>query len=139
MFKSFGLLLVIAVIVGFCRMSSGQGIPSLKELERTATQEIRGANVPKADDAKKIALSAYAQKMKGEVLANEAPGSPSLQVLGIDVSGFGKKGDKVWEVRFSEMTPDGTRTLRAILWVHSDTSRVHYLIGPWQADKDKRE
>lgn len=100
-----------------------------------AVKEIPGAVLPESvgldmEQAEQLAIQAYLDKMGG-IRATEAFGRPAILLLGFAVNGFAQEGDKVWEVRVSGMNANNSqRTLRAILWVHPDTGKVHFLCGP---------
>ncbi len=100
-------------------------------------QEIKGAKVSKQLDASGIATTAYEKKTKKGGFA----GRTNIEVLAFDIPGFGKRGDKVWEVRFTEVIIEkgagGWNATIAILWVHSETTEVYFVIGPWVAEEKK--
>lgn len=101
-----------------------------------ASQTIEGAKVPTCQEAQLVGLRAYVEKMKCVLSAYEGD-TVQMITLGFDVPGFGAKGDKVWEYRVEQMIPlDFPPRLRAVLWIHPDTGKIHYLIGPWVADNE---
>lgn len=85
-----------------------------------------GVMVKDVKHALRIALEAYHQKKSG-FSAMEGYTRPILFQLGSEIKGFAQDGDKVWEVRITSLTKDGCRTLRAIVWVHAQTGRTHFL------------
>ena len=121
----------MVIIMGLSVPVMGQELPSLRELERAEMPEIPGAKISTDSAATRIAQKAYVAKMQG-ISAYEGPGRASIVELGFEVEDFAKTGDRVWEIRFTSMNPDGRRALRAILWVHSETEKVYFVCGPWK-------
>lgn len=109
---------------------SGQ-LPRVGDLVKSTTLEIKGAKVPNAVEAQKMAFKAYAEKLKLNISTNEAPSAVSVLTMGYKISDFGNTGDKVWEVRITNMGGDTKRSLRAIIWINALTEKVHFVIGPW--------
>jgi hypothetical protein len=134
----YKLVLAGMVIMGLSSLSYGQELPSLLELERAERPKLLGAKVSNGDDASRIAMKAYAEKVRG-LSAYEGSGQPILIELGFELKGFAKVGDKVWEVRFTNLNPEGNRSLRAILWVHAATEKVYFVCGPWGAEEKHEE
>lgn len=90
--------------------------------------EIKGAKVSTEAMALQIAFTEYVKKMRMHILAQEGVQELSVLSLGLDIPDFGKTGEKVWEARIG--TFDGR--LRAILWVHSQSEKTLFVIGPWE-------
>lgn len=114
-----------------------QGIFGLETMKEVPIMELPHRNVSKAGMAEHLAFQAYLDKMEG-IGATEVLNCTGVMVLGFSVDGFAEKEDKVWEVRVLGMESTGYhRTLRAILWVHSDTGKVHYVCGPWEQGRSE--
>ena len=126
MLRRLVLLFAMIVILGYPAYTIGRELPRLDELKQRQPLEIEGAKVSTENEASEIAMKAYFHKAGG-ILALEGHGVPSIITLGFDIPDFGEKGDKVWEVRFHHMFWE----LRAILWVHSETEEVYFVIGHW--------
>jgi hypothetical protein len=99
--------------------------------------EIKGAKISSTEEAQKLAFKAYAEKMKLNKSDTEAPGDVSALILGFEIPDFGKSGDKIYEVQISNTASDGTRTLRGVLWINTETETIYYVIGPWEPEKTK--
>jgi len=82
-------------------------------------------------EARLIASGAYSQKMKLNVLAEEGPRSISTVTLGYDLEGFGKRGDRVWQVLIS--TGLNPELFRGNIWVHAGTGQVRFIAGAWES------
>jgi hypothetical protein len=130
------LTVLIVIILNMATLVYGQEIPSLKEMENAEKPELPGARVPNGDDASRIAQKAYFNRMGG-LSAYEGSGYASLVELGFAIEGFAREGDKIWEVRITIMNTNGRRSLRAIIWVHSETEQVYFMCGPWKAKESK--
>ncbi len=89
---------------------------------------ICGAKVETESAAKRLAFDNYIRKMKGNISATESVRDVTIIVLGYDVGGFAKKGEKIWEARVTD-----NQALRAILWVNPRSENVHFVCGPWEA------
>lgn len=109
--------------------------PSLEEMLGTvranAEKAFQGSKINNYRKAERTAFDAYSMRMKEGVSSMEAPGGSSIITLGYDVPGFGKEGQKVWEVRITEMTVVPEFALRSIVWIQPDTGDVHFVCGPW--------
>ena len=108
----------------------GQGVFDIKKKKVLKETKIPGAKVSDTKEAMIIAQEAYIKKMGG-MLATESPGEVSVIELGFKIKNFANIGDKIWEVRFTNMNLNGYLTLRAIIWVHSKTGKVYFVCGPW--------
>lgn len=122
----------------FLGVSAGhaQNIVDLRTMKEIRTTELPGGMVSDAENAKQLAIQAYLDKMEG-IRATEWLECFGVILLGYTVDGFALEEDKVWEVRVSDIGNNGLRTLRAILWVHPETGKVHYVCGPWEQGRSK--
>lgn len=107
------------------------------QVDKSAVLEIKGAKISSTEETQKLAFKAYTEKMKLKLSDTEAPGDVSALILGFEISDFGKSGDKILEVRITSMVTDGTRSLRAIIWINAQTEKAYYVIGPWEPEKTK--
>jgi hypothetical protein len=107
------------------------------QVDKSAVLEIKGAKISSTEEAQKLAFKAYAEKMKLNKSDTEAPGDVSALILGFEIPDFGKSGDKIYEVQISNTASDGTRTLRGVLWINTETETIYYVIGPWEPEKTK--
>lgn len=136
--NNYKLVLAGMVIMGLLSLGHGQELPSLRELERAEKPNLPDAKVSNGNDASRIAMKAYVEKVRG-LSAYEGSGQPKLIEFGFELKDFAKVGDKVWEVRFTNLNPTGNRSLRAILWVHAATEKVYFVCGPWGAEETQEE
>jgi len=108
----------------------GQELLSRQQTSETKPQEISGAVLSQEKDARHVAIEAYFTR-QGGLLATESE-VLSIVTIGFDIPGFAKKGERLWEVRFTDMGSNGVqRLLRAILYIHPNTSAIHAVVGPW--------
>ncbi len=114
--------------LAFCLSVALWALPAAARDLSLPPLEIKGAKVSTEAMALQIAFTEYVKKMQLRVLAQEGVQDVSVVSLGFDIPDFGKTGDKVWETRIG--TVDGK--LRAILWVHSQSERTLFVIGPWE-------
>jgi hypothetical protein len=114
--------------LAFCLVAALWALPAAARDLSLPPLEIKGAKVSTEAMALQIAFGEYVQKMRLRVLAQEGVQDVSVVSLGLDIRDFGKTGDKVWETRIG--TFDGK--LRAILWVHSQSEKTLFVIGPWE-------
>ncbi len=103
-----------------------QPLAAARDLSATIL-EIKGAKVATQAEAKQIAFDHYTKKMKANILAIEGVKGISIVTLGYNIPGFASKGDKIWEIRILTIENE----LRSILWVHSETGKVYFVIGNW--------
>lgn len=87
-----------------------------------ASLRIRGAKVSTEDQAEKLATEAYFRKMGGKRAIQTAK-VVSILRLDVEIKGFSRKGDRVWDVRIY-----GARDLTAVIWVHSETAATKFLV-----------
>ncbi|HYP02177.1 MAG TPA: hypothetical protein VER76_18440 [Pyrinomonadaceae bacterium] len=106
-------------------------MPRMEDVRRQPI-ELKGATLSTEALAKDIADAAY-WKLGCGWLANEASGVNGVVQLGFDMPGFAKQGDLIWEVRVVLMHTQ----LRALIWVHSETGKVKFLIAPVTPKADK--
>ena len=92
---------------------------------------IEGAKVAAETDVKRLAFSAYVDKMPLGILASEGVQDFAIVKLGYDIPGFAAKGERIWEARVTADLDE----LRAILWVNPRTEAVHFVCGPWDSVK----
>ena len=108
----------------------GQELLPRQQASNAVRQEIQGALLAQEDDARHVAIEAYFTR-QGGLLATESE-VLSIVTIGFDIPGFAKKGEKLWEIRFTDMGSNGVqRLLRAILYLHPNTSAIHAVVGPW--------
>ena len=96
---------------------------SLKPLGGEALT-IPGATVSSESQASEIAFKTFLATVKG-LSATESYPVDYIIRLGFDVPDFGRKGDKVWQVRVWDMASGTT----GIIWIHSDTGHARILIS----------
>lgn len=89
--------------------------------------KISGTKVETESDAERLAFDNYMKRMNGNISATEAVREVVVVVLGYDVDGFAKRGEKIWEARVMD-----NQALRAIIWVNR-SGDVHFVFGPWEA------
>ncbi len=114
--------------LAFCLFVALWALPAAARDLSLPPLEIKGAKVSTEAMAVQIAFTEYVKKMRLRVLAQEGVQDVSVLSLGLDIPDFGKTGDKVWETRIG--TLDGK--LRAILWIHSQSEKTLFVIGPWE-------
>lgn len=90
--------------------------------------EIKGAKISRESDAWQAARRYYyslpESKRADEWVNQEA----SIVILGFDIPGFAKTGEKIWEARVVTLNNE----LRAILWIHPMTEKVFVVIAFWK-------
>ena len=87
-----------------------------------ASLRIKGAKVSTEDQAERLASEAYFKRMGGKRAIQTAK-VVSIHRLDVEIKGFSRKGDRVWEVRIY-----GARDLSAVIWVHSETATTKFLV-----------
>lgn len=90
--------------------------------KEAGTLKIEGARVSTEAQAKKIATEAYFKKTRG-LRGVQSAKVVSIHTLDVQIKGFARKGDRVWEVRIY-----GPRDLRAVIWVHSGSAKTYFLV-----------
>ena len=113
------------IVISFSVLAEDSYVP---KLEKRPELKIKEAKISLESQAKKIAFTQYINKMKLNVLAEEGPGMTSIIKIGYNIPDFASKGDLIWEVRIMTIVAE----LRAILWIHPNTEKVHFIIGPWE-------
>jgi hypothetical protein len=83
---------------------------------------IEGAKVSTETEAKKLAVDAYFKKTGG-LRGVQTAKVVSIHRLDVEITGFARKGDRVWEVRIY-----GPRDLRAVIWIHSASAKTYFLV-----------
>lgn len=126
--KFYKCIMLIIILLSLVIGSYCQNPPTLQELKRAGNAELSGAKVSNVNEAARIAQKEYIERTRN-FTASEGMGHAIIVELGFVVKDFAQIGDKVWEVRLTNMNSDGQRALRAILWVHSDTGQVHIVCG----------
>lgn len=82
--------------------------------------DMSSAKVPTARDAEAIVMKYIMALSNDGVSATETITGKLAFALGVDLPGFGKRGDRVWQVHrvsFAETT--------SIIWVNAETKSVH--------------
>lgn len=130
MLQKINILIFFLVISSSLTLVHGQTIPSLEELKSSKEIKLPAAKVSNGKAASRIALDAYMRKTGG-LSAYEACGAIQLLELGFEIKDFAVTGDKIWEVRITDMSLGVVGLLRAILWVHAETEKVHFVCGHW--------
>lgn len=131
----FQIQTYVSQVLSGCLLTSalllnGEGLPlSVLQGLRQNKVILSGAKVHDGEAASRLAIEAYASKSSG-VSAYESSSLPVLVELGFPIRGYARQGDKIWEVRITSLTQNGTRSLRAILWIHSQTAQVYFLCSP---------
>jgi len=75
-------------------------------------------------DAKKTVMQSVVADPRDGLSANHLISTKLAFALGFDVPDFGKKGERVWQVHFTEL---GGCTVR-IAWVNAETRKVMFLM-----------
>lgn len=82
--------------------------------------DMSSAKVPTARDAETIVMRHIIASPNDGLSATETIAAKLSFALGADISGFGKKGDRIWQVHrvsFAETT--------SIIWVNAETGTMH--------------
>lgn len=89
---------------------------------------LQGALVATEAKARELAWHSYVLSMGGEpgALDKDRVQGIACYTLGANVLDYAQKGEKVWEVRIVDASAD----LRAIIWVHSATREIKFLVSP---------
>ena len=102
-----------------------------QEVTKSGFKELRGerltlpdATVASESQASQIAMKAFTAATSG-LSATESFPVDYIVRLGFNLPEFGRKGDKVWQVRVWDMA-NGTTGL---IWVHADTGNARILIS----------
>ncbi|MFQ5846664.1 MAG: hypothetical protein ACE5IQ_03210 [Candidatus Methylomirabilales bacterium] len=66
-------------------------------------------------------MKAYVKEMGG-LRALQTAKVVSIHTLDVQIKGFARKGDRVWEVQIY-----GLRGLIAVIWVHSGSAKTFFL------------
>jgi hypothetical protein len=90
--------------------------------KESAPLKIEGARVSTEAQANKIATEAYFKKTRG-LRGVQTAKVVSIHTLDVEIKGFARKGDRVWEVRIY-----GPRDLRAVIWVHATSAKTYFLV-----------
>lgn len=99
---------------------------------------LKGAKVSTEAQAKSLAWNQYFSLMLKRhrgVSATESARVVGIETIGFDMPGYAKKGDAVWEVRIIDFVSG----LNAIIWVHSESQAVKFLLLPVPATSDKQD
>lgn len=118
------LFVVLMALMALSRPGVAEDTGHLQRISESAESSLRikGAKVSTEDQAKKIAVEAYFKKMGG-LRALQTAKVVSIHRLDVNIKGFAKKGDRVWEVRIY-----GVRDLSAVIWVHSESAKTYFLV-----------
>ena len=111
--------------------------PKIKTQKRNHLS-IKSAKVSTEAQAKSLAQDQYFSlmlKRRRGISATEGARVVGIETIGFDMPGFAKKGDAVWEVRVI----DWVSGLNAIVWVHSETQAVKFLLLPVPATSSKKD
>lgn len=98
---------------------------------------LKGAGVSTEAQAKSLAQDQYFSlmlKRRRGISATEGARVVGIETVGFDMPSFAKKGDAVWEVRIIDW--DG---LNAIIWVHSESQAVKFLLLPIPTTSGKKD
>jgi hypothetical protein len=117
---------ILNIIVSSCLMFAASA-GEVRD-ERFRELKIEGAKLSTEIGVRKFAFQKFIERMKAKVSAQEGVSAVSIVVLGFNVPDFAQQGERVWEVRISQLEGQ----LRAILWIHPQTEKVYELIGPWE-------
>ncbi|MGH7351978.1 MAG: hypothetical protein ACREJJ_06335 [Candidatus Methylomirabilales bacterium] len=117
-------LSVLAVVIAVSLPGVAESTNHLPQVKGSADAplRIRGAKVSTEDQAEKLATEAYFKRMGGKRAIQTAK-VVSIHRLDVEIKGFSRKGDRVWEVRIY-----GARDLSALIWVHSETAATKFLV-----------
>lgn len=115
------------LIILFCVMmvfhpSIAGAATTARGSKEAAPLKIEGARVSSEAQAKKIATEAYFKKTRG-LRGVQSAKVVSIHTLDVEIKGFARKGDRVWEVRIY-----GPRDLSAVIWVHSASAKTYFLV-----------
>lgn len=98
---------------------------------------LKGAKVSTEAQAKSLADNRYFSLMlkRGRgISATEGARVVGIETVGFGMPGYAKKGDAVWEVRIIDFAGG----LNAIIWVHSESQAVKFLLLPISATSGKK-
>lgn len=95
-----------------------------RDLSRPPLQ-IEGTKIANSLQARKIAMKAYMAKMDYKLSATAGVRDIDIIKLGYDVKDFGKKGDRIWEARITDL-----EELQATLWIHPVTEKIYFIHAP---------
>jgi len=114
---------VLAVVMVVSLPGVAESTSHLRQVKESADASLRikGAKVSTEDQAEKLAAEAYFKRMGGKRAIQTAK-VVSIHRLDVEIKGFSRKGDRVWEVRIY-----GARDLSAVIWVHSETAATRFL------------
>lgn len=118
----------------------GPEVPSISDHIKMSKLEMKGARVSNASEAKRIATAACERKSHFMTLASEGVSTIAIIGLGFEVPKFCASGTTIWEIRFADLfRPDLLPALRAIIWIHPDSGKTHFLTSPWQSEAERPE
>ena len=122
--KLLRIFSVLAVVMVVYLPGVAESTSHLRQVKVSADAPLRiaGAKVSTEDHAEKLATDAYFKKMGGKRAIQTAK-VVSIHKLDVEIKGFSRKGDRVWEVRIY-----GARDLSAVIWVHSETAVTKFLV-----------
>jgi hypothetical protein len=89
---------------------------------------IEGGKIADSSQARKIAMEAYMEKMDYKLSATAGARDIDIRILGDDIQNFGKKGDRIWEARITDL-----EELKALLWIHPVTEKIYFVYAPARA------
>ena len=115
---------VLALVMAVSLPGVAESTNHLRQVKKSAAAHLRinGAKVSTEDQAEKLATEAYFKKMGGKRAIQTAK-VVSILKLDVEIKGFSRKGDRVWDVRIY-----GARDLTAVIWVHSETAATKFLV-----------
>lgn len=115
---------VLALVMAVSLPGVAESTNHLRQVKKSAAAPLRinGAKVSTEDQAEKLATEAYFRKMGGKRAIQTAK-VVSILKLDVEIKGFSRKGDRVWDVRIY-----GARDLTAVIWVHSETAATKFLV-----------
>lgn len=115
---------VLAVVMAVSLPGVAESTSHLRLVKKSAAAPLRikGAKISTEDQAEKLATEAYFKRMGGKRAIQTAK-VVSILKLDVEMKGFSRKGDRVWDVRIY-----GARDLIAVIWVHSETAATKFLV-----------
>lgn len=114
------LLIILTAIMTVSHPSVAEAAP--RGSRESKPLKIEGARVSSEAEAKKIAVDAYFKRTRG-LRGVQTAKVVSIHTLDVEIKGFARRGDRVWEVRIY-----GARDLMAVIWVHSKSAKTFFLV-----------
>ncbi len=114
-------LIILAAVITMAQPRVAEAT-NPRESGESGPLRIEGARVSTETEAKQLAVDAYF-KRTGGLRGVQTAKVVSIHRLDVEIKGFARKGDRVWEVKIY-----GPRDLRAVIWVHSRSAKTFFLV-----------